>query len=63
MLWLLPFPDLMRFLFLKLPSLITRTLFYLAVFLTPVLGVWLASSLVAYVNGPTLLTAFSGQGP
>ncbi|MBE9109877.1 transglutaminase [Nodosilinea sp. LEGE 07298] len=50
----------MRFLFLKLPSLITRTLFYLAVFLSPVLGVWLASSLVAYVNGPKLLTVFSG---
>ncbi|MBE9138042.1 transglutaminase [Nodosilinea sp. LEGE 07088] len=50
----------MRFLFLKLPSLITRTFFYLAVFLTPVLGVWLASSLVAYINGPKLLTVFSG---
>jgi hypothetical protein len=50
----------MRFLFLKLPSLVTRTLFYLAVFLTPVLGVWLASSLVAYINGPKLLTVFSG---
>lgn len=50
----------MRFLFLKLPSLITRTLFYLAVFLSPVLGVWLASSLVAYINGPKLLTVFSG---
>ncbi|NMF86477.1 transglutaminase domain-containing protein [Nodosilinea sp. P-1105] len=50
----------MRFLFLKLPSLIIRTLFYLAVFLSPVLGVWLASSLVAYINGPKLLTVFSG---
>ncbi|WP_017301972.1 transglutaminase domain-containing protein [Nodosilinea nodulosa] len=50
----------MRFLFLKLPSLATRALFYLAVFLTPVLGVWLASSLVAYINGPKLLTVFSG---
>ena len=50
----------MRFLFLKLPALITRTLFYLAVFLSPVLGVWLASSLVAYINGPKLLTVFSG---
>ena len=46
--------------FLKLPSLITRTLFYIAVFLFPVLGVWLASSLVAYVNGPKLLTVLSG---
>ncbi|MBD2110007.1 transglutaminase [Nodosilinea sp. FACHB-13] len=50
----------MRFISLKLPLLITRTLFYLAVFLSPVLGVWLASSLVAYVNGPKLLTVFSG---
>ncbi|MBD1918310.1 MULTISPECIES: transglutaminase domain-containing protein [Cyanophyceae] len=50
----------MRFLFLKLPVLITRTLFYLAVFLSPVLGVWLASSVVAYINGPKLLTVFSG---
>lgn len=30
------------------------------VFLTPVLGVWLASSLVAYTNGPTWLAVFSG---
>jgi len=37
-----------------------RTLFYLAVFLTPVLGVWLASSLVAYINGPTMLAVCSG---
>jgi len=44
----------------KLFSLITRTLFYLVVFLSPVLGVWLASSLVAYINGPRLLTVFSG---
>ncbi|MBE9137971.1 transglutaminase [Nodosilinea sp. LEGE 07088] len=50
----------MRFIFLRLPSLITRTLFYLAVFLSPVLGVWVASSLVAYINGPKLLTVFSG---
>jgi hypothetical protein len=50
----------MRFLFLKLPALITRTLFYLAVCLSPVLGVWLVSSLVAYINGPKLLTVFSG---
>ena len=50
----------MRFIFLKLPSLIIRTLFYIAVFLSPVLGVWLVSSLVAYVNGPKLLTVLSG---
>lgn len=50
----------MRFIFLKLPSLLTRALFYLVVFLSPVLGVWLASSLVAYINGPRLLTVFSG---
>jgi transglutaminase-like putative cysteine protease len=50
----------MRFLFIKLPGLLIRTLFYAAVFLTPLLGVWLASSLVAYINGPALLAVFSG---
>lgn len=50
----------MRFLFLKLPLHLIRILFYLTVFLSPVLGVWLASSLVAYINGPTLLAVFSG---
>lgn len=45
---------------MKLPSLAIRALFYLAVFLSPILGVWLASSLVAYINGPKLLTVFSG---
>ena len=44
----------------RLPIHLIRILFYLAVFLTPVLGVWLASSLVAYINGPTLLAASSG---
>ena len=39
---------------------IIRAGFFLAVFLTPVLGVWLASSLVAYINGPALLAAFAG---
>ncbi|MEM6835496.1 MAG: transglutaminase domain-containing protein [Cyanobacteria bacterium P01_C01_bin.120] len=46
-------------LFRLLPHLL-RLVFYLAVFLTPILGVWLASSLVAYINGPTLLAVFSG---
>jgi len=32
----------------------------LLVFLTPLLGVWLASSLVAYTNGSTWLVVFSG---
>lgn len=50
----------MRFLFLKLPLTLIRTLFYLLVFLTPVVGIWLASSLVAYINGPKLLAAASG---
>lgn len=44
----------------RLPIHLIRILFYLAVFLTPVLGVWLASSLVAYINGPTQLAVFSG---
>lgn len=46
--------------FMRFFKHLIRILFYLAVFLTPVLGVWLASSLVAYVNGPKLLTVFSG---
>jgi transglutaminase-like putative cysteine protease len=50
----------MRFLVLKLIPFLIRTSFYLAVFLTPALGVWLASSLVAYINGPALLAVFSG---
>jgi transglutaminase-like putative cysteine protease len=45
---------------IRLPLHLIKILFYLAVFLTPVLGVWLASSLVAYINGPTLLAVFSG---
>ncbi len=50
----------MQFLFLKLPLLLIQAAFYLSVFLCPVLGVWLASSLVAYINGPILLAVFSG---
>ncbi len=50
----------MRFLFWTLPLTLIRLSFYLAVFLTPLVGVWLASSLVAYVNGPPLLAVFSG---
>jgi hypothetical protein len=45
---------------MRLLKYLVRILFYLAVFLTPVLGVWLASSLVAFINGPKLLTVFSG---
>lgn len=50
----------MRFVFWTLPLLLLRSLFYLAVFITPLVGVWLASSLVAFINGPVLLTVFSG---
>ncbi|PSO48916.1 MAG: transglutaminase [Cyanobacteria bacterium SW_9_44_58] len=39
---------------------IIRLFFYLLVFSTPLFGVWLASSLVAFINGPTLLAAASG---
>ena len=38
----------------------TKVIFYGAVFLTPVLGVWLISSLVAYTNGPLWLAIASG---
>jgi hypothetical protein len=50
----------MRFFFISLPLALIRLMFYLMVFLLPILGVWLASSLVAYINGPPLLAVFSG---
>jgi hypothetical protein len=50
----------MRLLFLDLPVLLLKALMTLLVLITPVLGVWLASSLVAYTNGPIWLTVFSG---
>lgn len=34
--------------------------FYFFVFSTPILGFWLASSLVAYTNGPVWLSVFAG---
>lgn len=53
-------PGLMRLLLLDLPARLLKGLLILLVFLTPVLGVWLASSLVAYTNGPTWLAVCSG---
>ncbi len=50
----------MRLPFFNLPIQLLKLLLTILVFLTPVLGVWLASSLVAYVNGPTWLVVFSG---
>ncbi|MBD2156558.1 transglutaminase domain-containing protein [Leptolyngbya sp. FACHB-16] len=50
----------MRFLLLHLPIALLRFSFYFFVFSTPILGVWLASSLVAYANGPVWLVLFSG---
>lgn len=50
----------MRFLFIDLPIVLLKVGFYFLVFSTPILGVWLASSLVAYINGPVWLTVFSG---
>jgi Transglutaminase-like superfamily len=50
----------MRFLLLDLPACLLKGLMTLLAFLTPVLGVWLASSLVAYTNGPIWLAIFSG---
>ena len=50
----------MRFIFLNFPVLLLKWLLTVLVFCTPVLGFWLASSLVAYSNGPTLLSVFSG---
>jgi Transglutaminase-like superfamily len=50
----------MRFILTKLPFTLIKFSLYCFVFCTPVLGVWLASSLVAYTNGPTWLAVFSG---
>lgn len=50
----------MGFLFWTLPSFLFRICFYLIVFLTPLIGVWLASSLVTFINGPSQLAALSG---
>ncbi|NJP11192.1 MAG: transglutaminase [Leptolyngbyaceae cyanobacterium RU_5_1] len=50
----------MRFLFLVLPVQLVKLVLTVLVFLTPVLGVWLASSLVAYSNGSTWLAVGSG---
>lgn len=50
----------MRSFLLKLPVVLIKLGLYGLVFSTPILGVWLASSLVAYTNGPTALAVFSG---
>ena len=50
----------MRFIFLNFPVLLLKWLLTILVFCTPVLGFWLASSLIAYSNGPTWLSVFSG---
>ena len=50
----------MRFLFITLPFTLLKISLYLLVFCIPVLGVWLASSVVAYTNGPTELAVLSG---
>lgn len=50
----------MKFVFWTLPKYLIRISFYLVVVLMPMMGVWLASSLVAFINGPQLLAAFSG---
>ncbi len=50
----------MSLLFFDLPVLLLKWLLTLLVFLTPILGFWLASSLVAYSNGPIWLAVFCG---
>ena len=50
----------MRVLFPNLLKHLIRLFFYGLVFSTPLFGVWLASSLVAFINGPTLLAVASG---
>lgn len=49
----------MRYFFSLLISLV-KLFLTLLVFLTPLLGVWLVSSLVAYINGPIWLSLLSG---
>ncbi|MGM0557283.1 MAG: transglutaminase domain-containing protein [Myxococcota bacterium] len=44
----------------KVATAIARGLWYALVVLTPLLGIWLASSLAAYLNGPTWLAALAG---
>ncbi|MFB2891718.1 hypothetical protein ACE1CI_02120 [Aerosakkonemataceae cyanobacterium BLCC-F50] len=48
----------MKYIFLDLPILIIKLVMTLLVYLTPVLGVWLVSSLVAYVNGHLIDTTW-----
>jgi hypothetical protein len=50
----------MRFLLLTLPSALLKFSLYFLVFCTPILGVWLVSSLVAFTNGSTWLAVGSG---
>lgn len=50
----------MRGLFPNLLKHLIRLFLYVLVFSTPLFGVWLASSLVAFINGPTLLAVASG---
>lgn len=50
----------MRFILLRLPLALLKLSFYFFVFATPLLGVWLTSSLVAYTNGPIWLAVSSG---
>ena len=49
----------MRYL-VNVPLLLIRLLLTALVYATPILGVWLVSSLVAYVNGPMGLSLLSG---
>jgi len=49
----------MRYL-VNVPLLLIRLLLTALVYATPILGVWLVSSLVAYVNGPMWLSLLSG---
>lgn len=50
----------MKILFVKIPVLLFKFLLVLIIIGTPVLGFWLASSLAAYLNGPTWLSFVAG---
>jgi transglutaminase-like putative cysteine protease len=50
----------MNSILIKFPFFLIRLSLYSLVLCTPILGVWLASSLVAYSNGPSFLAVLSG---
>lgn len=50
----------MRYLFIDFPMLVIKVLLTIMVYCTSLLGVWLVTSVVAYINGSTWLSLLSG---